>query len=134
MVPRRAASVPDGDGAVDRSAGPRVLPSRGGRAPHRRARRRSGRPRPTPLVPAHARAVASRDARVSGARRIRVARVITRLNVGGPSFQAILLTQRLDPERFETPLFARPAAAGEGESLDLRPELGPRPRPTACLR
>jgi glycosyltransferase involved in cell wall biosynthesis len=66
--------------------------------------------------------------------RIRVARVITRLNVGGPSFQALLLTEKLDPRRFETRLFAGTTERGEAEILDLRPELGARPRVIPGLR
>jgi glycosyltransferase involved in cell wall biosynthesis len=51
--------------------------------------------------------------------RIRVMRVITRLMVGGPALQAALLTQRLDPERFETLLVAGRESATEGSMLDL---------------
>lgn len=45
--------------------------------------------------------------------RIRVLRIITRLNVGGPALHASLLTSLLDPERFETTLVAGREAAGE---------------------
>jgi glycosyltransferase involved in cell wall biosynthesis len=57
-------------------------------------------------------------------RRIRVARIITRLNVGGPAIQAMLLTQRLDPERFETILVCGRTGPSEGDMLELRPESG----------
>ena len=56
--------------------------------------------------------------------RIRVARVITRLNVGGPSLQAMLLTSRLDPLKFETILVCGTPGDREGDMLGLRPEPG----------
>ncbi len=52
--------------------------------------------------------------------RIRVLRVIARLNVGGPALHATLLTERLVPERYETRLVAGTEAAGEGNYLALR--------------
>lgn len=55
--------------------------------------------------------------------RIRIARIITRLNVGGPAIQAMLLTERLDPRRFETLLIAGRAGPAEGDMLSLRPGL-----------
>ena len=54
-------------------------------------------------------------------------RVITRLNVGGPSLQAMLLTKRLDPERFETLLICGVPGEREGDMLALRPEPGVMP-------
>lgn len=54
-----------------------------------------------------------------GTRRVRVLRVITRLNVGGPALQAALLATRLDPERFETLLVAGAESAREGSMLEL---------------
>jgi glycosyltransferase involved in cell wall biosynthesis len=51
--------------------------------------------------------------------RIRVMRVITRLNVGGPALQAALLAQRLDKDRFETLLVAGREGATEGSMLEL---------------
>lgn len=59
--------------------------------------------------------------------RIRVARIITRLNVGGPAIQAMLLTGRLDPERFETLLVCGRVGAAEGDMLELRREPGVAP-------
>jgi glycosyltransferase involved in cell wall biosynthesis len=67
--------------------------------------------------------------------RIRVLRVIARLNVGGPAIHATLLTDRLDPTRYESRLVTGRVDAGEadylqlqGRSLDGRidvlPELG----------
>lgn len=52
-------------------------------------------------------------------RRLRVLRVITRLNIGGPALHAALLSTRLDPERFETLLVAGRESAAEGSMLDL---------------
>lgn len=53
-----------------------------------------------------------------------MARVITRLNVGGPAIQAMLLTKRLDPAKFETMLVCGVAGPREGDMLALRPEQG----------
>jgi glycosyltransferase involved in cell wall biosynthesis len=52
--------------------------------------------------------------------RIRVLRVISRLNVGGPALQASLLTERLDPTRYESRLVTGVAAPDEGNYLALR--------------
>lgn len=51
--------------------------------------------------------------------RIRVLRIITRLNVGGPALHAGLLSARLDPSRFETLLVAGREGPGEASMLDL---------------
>lgn len=45
--------------------------------------------------------------------KVRVLRLISRLNVGGPAHQVLLLTQRLDPSRYETLLVAGQEPAGE---------------------
>ena len=50
---------------------------------------------------------------VAPARRIRVARIIARLNVGGPAVQVTTLMQDLDPNRFEQRLLV--GEVGEGE-------------------
>ena len=52
-------------------------------------------------------------------RRVRILRVITRLNVGGPAINAALLTARLDPDRFDTLLVAGSESASEGSMFDL---------------
>ena len=52
-------------------------------------------------------------------RRIRVLRVITRLNVGGPALHAALLSTRLDPDRFETLLVAGREGETEGSMIGL---------------
>lgn len=53
-------------------------------------------------------------------KRVRVARIVTRLNVGGPAVQALLLTERLDPARYEPLLVAGTAGPYEGDMLALR--------------
>lgn len=56
--------------------------------------------------------------------RIRVMRIITRLNVGGPAIQAMLLSARLDPLRFETLLVAGTPGPREGDMREVRPVAG----------
>lgn len=46
---------------------------------------------------------------------IRVVRIITRLNIGGPSIHAVLLSTRLDRDRFATHLVAGAADREEGD-------------------
>jgi glycosyltransferase involved in cell wall biosynthesis len=48
-----------------------------------------------------------------------VLRVITRLNVGGPAIQAVLLSARLNPDRFECLLVAGTETAAEGNMIEL---------------
>lgn len=52
--------------------------------------------------------------------RIRVLRVIARLNVGGPALHAVLLTERLDPARYESRLVTGSVGEAEGDYLVLR--------------
>jgi len=59
--------------------------------------------------------------------RIRVMRVIARLNTGGPAIHAILLTAGLDPARFESTLVTGVEAAYEGNMLDLAARKGVQP-------
>ena len=69
------------------------------------------------------------------ASRIRILRVIARLNVGGPAHHVSLLTVGLDPSRFETTLVTGQVGAGEkemqtaveraGSNLVRLPSLGP---------
>ena len=47
--------------------------------------------------------------------RVPVARVITRLNIGGPSIQAVRLTTALEPYGFSTVLYHGRLGAGEGD-------------------
>ena len=53
------------------------------------------------------------------AARIRLLRVITRLNVGGPALHTMLLTERLDPARYDSLLVAGRVNPDEGDYLAL---------------
>lgn len=57
--------------------------------------------------------------RKDGERKIRVLRVIARLNVGGPAIHTTLLTRELDPERFESRLAYGRLGEGEGDMAYL---------------
>ncbi len=59
--------------------------------------------------------------------RLRIARVISRLNVGGPAIHAILLTAGLDPGAFESRLYVGAPGAAEGDMLPLAHARGVRP-------
>src|SRR5438876_7549834 len=61
-----------------------------------------------------------RRAALTEARR-RVARVITRLNIGGPSIQAIDLSRELASGGFDTLLIHGRLAEGEGDMTTLLP-------------
>ena len=52
---------------------------------------------------------------------IRVARIITRLNIGGPAIQAITLSHDLEQKGFETRLVHGHLAEGEGDMTSLMP-------------
>ncbi len=75
----------------------------------------------------------------SGDRPIRIARVIARLNVGGPAQHVILLTTGMDRARFPTTLITgtvgreegdlSPMARARGVELTVIPALGPAIRP-----
>jgi glycosyltransferase involved in cell wall biosynthesis len=51
--------------------------------------------------------------------RIRVLRIIARLNIGGPAIQTITLTKDLDPTRFESILATGHCGPGEEEMTEL---------------
>ncbi len=51
--------------------------------------------------------------------RIRVMRLIARLNVGGPAIHATLLTQRLDPQQFDSQLVTGVEGQHEGNMIEL---------------
>ena len=51
---------------------------------------------------------------------LRVALVVTRLNVGGPAVQVLLLHERLDPTRFDTLLITGTTGEREGDLRELR--------------
>ena len=57
--------------------------------------------------------------------RIRVLRIIARLNVGGPAINATLLTERLDPERYESRLVAGTVEPFEADYLALHDKSVP---------
>jgi glycosyltransferase involved in cell wall biosynthesis len=71
---------------------------------------------------------------------VRVLRVIARMNLGGPAHHVALLSERLDPDEYETLLVAGAVGVGEGEhdveDLALRRlgPLGPEIRPVRDLR
>lgn len=52
---------------------------------------------------------------------VRVARIITRLNVGGPALHALLLSERLGQFGFQTSLVCGTVALGEEDLRTLRP-------------
>lgn len=60
------------------------------------------------------------------AERVRVLRVIARLNIGGPALHATLLTERLDPARYDSLLVAGTEEAHEGNYLALQGKAGER--------
>ncbi len=64
---------------------------------------------------------------------IRIARIISRLNIGGPAIQAITLTKRLEPLGYETLLIRGSEASHEGSMDHLADELGVRPRRIARM-
>jgi glycosyltransferase involved in cell wall biosynthesis len=76
--------------------------------------------------------------------RIRVLRVIARMNIGGPAHHVSMLSGRLDRERFETLLVHGKLGAHEGSFEDLARregctvevlrDLGPELRPTGDVR
>lgn len=67
--------------------------------------------------------------------RIRVLRIITRLNVGGPALHASILTRDLDRQRFETRLVSGREGSSEGSMADLgRIALDPVPHVVTALR
>ena len=76
--------------------------------------------------------------------RIRVARIIARLNIGGPAQHVVHLTARLPRDRFESVLLCGRETPSEGDMRDLAarwdvrpiavPGLGRRLRPTDDLR
>lgn len=58
------------------------------------------------------------------ARKVRVLRIIARLNVGGPAHHVSILSGRLDPDRYETLLLAGRLGLGEGSSEELAARHG----------
>jgi Glycosyl transferase 4-like domain len=54
-----------------------------------------------------------------GLERVRVLRIIARLNIGGPALHTTLLTERLDPRRYDARLIAGTEGPDEGNYLRL---------------
>ena len=65
---------------------------------------------------------------------IRVARIIGRLNIGGPAIQAITLTKLLEPRGYRTLLIRGSEASHEGSLDDLAARYEVRPKLIAGLR
>ena len=59
--------------------------------------------------------------------KIKVLRIIARLNIGGPAIHTILLAEGLDRSRFETILLTGTAEKNEGDMFYLAEEKGVRP-------
>ena len=59
--------------------------------------------------------------------RIRVLRIFSRLNVGGPSIHVVLLSEKLDPERYQTTLVVGREGEREGSFHALAEEKKVRP-------
>lgn len=59
--------------------------------------------------------------------RLRIARIIARLNVGGPTRHVVWLTARLPPEEFETVLVTGTIPPGEDDMSDFAAAHGVRP-------
>jgi glycosyltransferase involved in cell wall biosynthesis len=57
---------------------------------------------------------------IDGDHRIRVMRIIARMNVGGPALQASVLMRGLDPELFDQRLYTGTVEPGEADYLELR--------------
>ena len=98
----------------------------------------------TPSATTTAARAADRPAAAGADGRVRVLRVIARMNVGGPSHHVSLLSGRLDPERFETLLVHGRLGAEEGSLEQLAgreacrvqqlPELAPEINPRDDIR
>src|SRR4051812_10080855 len=62
----------------------------------------------------------------SSPERVRVLRVIARMNLGGPAYHVSLLSGRMDPARFETLLVSGRVPPGEDSAEDLAERYGAR--------
>ena len=65
---------------------------------------------------------------------VRVARIISRLNIGGPAIQAITMTKLLEPLGYESLLIRGSEADHEGSMDHLAQELGVRPLRVGAMR
>ncbi|MEA1899614.1 MAG: glycosyltransferase [Thermodesulfobacteriota bacterium] len=59
--------------------------------------------------------------------KIKILRIIARLNIGGPAIHTALLTQGLDPDRFQSVLVAGKVSAKEGDMSYLADTYGIKP-------
>ncbi len=66
--------------------------------------------------------------------RVRVLRVIARMNIGGPAYHVSLLSGRLDCERYETLLLTGALGSGEGSFEELAQRYGATRRVVPGLR
>ena len=60
-------------------------------------------------------------------RKTKVLRIIARLNIGGPAIHTALLTQGLDPDRFQSILVVGKVSAKEGDMSYLADTYGIKP-------
>ena len=67
-------------------------------------------------------------------KKIKILRIITRLNIGGPSIHVSLLTKGLDPERFESILVCGNVSDLEGDMSYVATDLGLKPLIVPSLR
>jgi len=67
-------------------------------------------------------------------KKIKILRIITRLNIGGPSIHVSLLTKGLDPERFESILVSGNVSNLEGDMSYVATDLGLKPQVLPSLR
>ncbi|MGH2787977.1 MAG: glycosyltransferase [Actinomycetota bacterium] len=58
-------------------------------------------------------------------KKIRVLRIIARMNVGGPALQVTVLAEGLNPSRFESRVLVGNVGKGEGDYVDLRAPKAP---------
>ena len=65
---------------------------------------------------------------------VRVARIISRLNIGGPAIQAITMTKLLEPLGYDSVLIRGSEAEHEGSMDHLAQELGVRPLRVGAMR
>jgi glycosyltransferase involved in cell wall biosynthesis len=65
---------------------------------------------------------------------IRIVRIISRLNIGGPAIQAVTLTRELEPLGYATTLIRGREGPDEGSMDDLAQRLGVHPVLVASLR
>lgn len=61
-------------------------------------------------------------------KKIKILRIIARLNIGGPAIHSVLLTEGLDSSRFETTLVCGSLSEGEGSMLYYAQAKGVSPR------